>query len=53
MIEDIRKDTIERWHDQLEIDCSSRFANHEVALVELPNSLNEYDNNLLVIRRLN
>jgi hypothetical protein len=51
VIEDIVQETIERWHNQLETVYSKRFPNDEFALVELPNSFNDYDNNLLIIRR--
>jgi hypothetical protein len=52
IIEDIVTDTLERWRDHLGTVYSKRFPNHEFALVVLPNSLNEYDNNLLIARRL-
>ena len=51
VIEDILSETIERWLERLETIYSKRFPNHEFALVELPNSCNDHDNNLLLIRR--
>jgi SAM-dependent methyltransferase len=51
VIEDILQETIEKWRNQLEIIYSKRFPNHEFALVALPNSVNDYDNNLLIVRR--
>lgn len=51
VIEDIIRETIARWHEHLETDYSKRFPNYEFAFVELPNSFNDWDNNLLIIRR--
>jgi SAM-dependent methyltransferase len=51
VIEDILSETIERWRECLETIYSKRFPDHEFALMQLPNSSNDYDNNLLVIRR--
>jgi hypothetical protein len=51
VIEDIMTDTIERWQNQLDTIYSKRFPNYEFALVILPNSFNELDNNLLIARR--
>ena len=51
VIEDILHGTTEKWHHQLETIYSKRFPNHEFALVALPNSFNNYDNNLLIIRK--
>ena len=51
VIEDIFQKTIERWRSQLETIYSKRFPDHEFALVELPNSSSDPDNNLLIIRR--
>jgi hypothetical protein len=51
VIEDIFKNTIEEWPNQLETIYAKRFPNHEFALVALPNVFNEHDNNLLIIRR--
>ena len=51
VIEDITQETIARWHEQLETNYSKRFPNYEFAFVELPNSFNDYDNSLLIIRR--
>lgn len=51
VIEDIIQETIERWHNQLEMIYLKRFPNDEVAFIEVPNSFNDRDNNLLIIRR--
>lgn len=51
VIEDIENETLGKWHNQLETICVNRFPNHVFALVKLPNSLNECDNNMLIIRR--
>jgi hypothetical protein len=51
VIEDIHRQTIEKWYNKLEMIYSKQFPNHEFALVALPNSFNDQDNNLLVIRR--
>jgi hypothetical protein len=51
VIEDILRETIEEWHNQLETVYAKRFPNHEFALVTLPNASNHNDNNLLIIRR--
>jgi hypothetical protein len=50
VVEDILQETIKGWHDQLDA-ISKRLPKHEFALVELPNSLNDSDNNLLIIHR--
>jgi hypothetical protein len=52
VIEDIRQEAIERWHNELEAIYSKQFPNYEFALLTLPNSFNEYNNNnLLIIHR--
>jgi hypothetical protein len=51
VIEDILQETIGRWHNQLETIYAKQFPNHDFALVELPNSYNTHDNNLLIISR--
>jgi hypothetical protein len=51
VVEDILNDTIEKWRDQLETNYSRRFPNHDFALIELPNSRNGHDNNLLIIHK--
>jgi hypothetical protein len=48
VIEDIDRNTIGKWLEVLERVYSKRFPNHEFALVELPNSYNPFDNNLLI-----
>lgn len=51
VIEDIFRETIERWYHQVKMTYSKRWPNHEFALVELPSSVNNKDNNnMLVIR---
>ena len=51
VVEDILEETIEEWRNLLETIYSKRFPDHEFALVALPNSANDRDNNLLIIRR--
>ena len=51
VVEDILTKTVDSWRNELETIYSKRFPNHEFALVELPNSSNHHDNNLLIIRR--
>ena len=51
VVEDILQETIERWYERLETIYSKRFPNYEFAFVEMPNSFNDYDNNLLIVRR--
>jgi hypothetical protein len=50
IVEDIDQNEVERWQDQLETIYSKQFPNHVFALLELPNSSNQPDNNLLIIR---
>ena len=50
IVEDIVQGAIEKWRRQLETVYSKRFPNHEFALLSLPNSFNDYDNNLLIVR---
>lgn len=50
IVEDIGHETIAGWSAYLET-TAKQFPNHEFALVRLPNSLNEWDNNLLIIHR--
>lgn len=52
VIEDIHRKTVRKWHESVRNDLLRRFPNHEFAFVALPNSLNDHDNNLLIIRRL-
>lgn len=49
--EDIAGTTIDRWKQQLETVYSTRYPSFAFALVRLPNSENDFDNNLLIIRR--
>jgi hypothetical protein len=51
IIEDIAKETLGRWLDELETTYPRRFPNHDFALVELPRWFKHDDNNLLIIRR--
>jgi hypothetical protein len=51
VIEDIAKDTLERWINELETTYSRKFPNHQFALVELPHSFKRHNNNLLIIRK--
>jgi len=51
VVEDIRRDTFERWRHRLAAVYAEEFPNHEFAFVEIPNSYNALDNALLVIRR--
>jgi len=50
IVEDVYLDTLERWRNQLETIYSKRFPNHDFALLELPDTSNQPDNNLLIIR---
>jgi cellulose biosynthesis protein BcsQ len=50
IVEDIRRNDLPMWHRQLPI-YAKQFSNFDFVLVELPNALNDYDNNLLIIRR--
>jgi hypothetical protein len=50
VVEDILQETIDAWRGQLET-LSKEHPSHEFALIELPNSLNASDNNLLIVRR--
>jgi len=52
VVEDILQETIGAWREHLDT-LSNRLLNHEFALIELPNSFNDIDNNLLVIHKLN
>ena len=51
VVEDIRRETLERWRTQLETTYSAQFPDYEFALATLPNPNNHSDNNLLIIRR--
>lgn len=52
VIEDIHQKEIARWSSELETIYTKRFPDYQFWLVELPNSLNESGNNLLIIQRL-
>ncbi|MGA3046143.1 MAG: hypothetical protein ABSD67_05945 [Terracidiphilus sp.] len=51
IVEDILEDTIKKWHTYLEDVCSRQFPDYDFAFVELADTFNRYDNNLLVVRR--
>lgn len=51
IIEDVEAHTLDRWNEFLETTYASRFAEYEFAIVELPNTMNDVDNNLIVIHR--
>lgn len=51
VVEDIHRETIEKWKRVLQTYYSKRLHSHEFALVELPHPYNNNDNNLLIIRR--
>jgi spermidine synthase len=51
VVEDILNEAIANWQSRWETVYSKQFPNHEFALVELPNSFNIWDNNLLIVRR--
>ena len=51
VIEDIAKEALGRWVDELEMTYSRQFPNHDFALVELPHSFKRNNNNLLIIRK--
>jgi prepilin-type processing-associated H-X9-DG protein len=52
VVEDIHRNAIPLWRRELETKYVARCADHEFALVELPNAVNQDDNNLLIARRL-
>jgi len=51
VIEDIENELIGKWHNHMESIYLKRFPNYEFAFVTLPNSTNECDNNMLIVRR--
>jgi len=51
IVEDIRTDALERWRERIAHIYLNRFPTFEFNLVELPNSMNTDDNNILVVRR--
>jgi hypothetical protein len=51
VVENIVREEIPRWLDRLETIDSKRWPDYEFALILLPGSPNERDNNLLVVRR--
>ncbi|MBV6467666.1 MAG: hypothetical protein PGMFKBFP_03035 [Anaerolineales bacterium] len=52
IVEDISRHMIVKWTHQIDTIYLTRFPNYEFALVELPNSSNCCDNNLLIIHRV-
>lgn len=50
IIEDISEIDLGKWRDQLP-DYARQFPACDIALVELPNPFNQYDNNLLIIQK--
>jgi hypothetical protein len=50
VVEDISRGDLPMWHKQLPI-YAEQFSNFDFVLTELPNVLNDYDNNMLIIRR--
>jgi hypothetical protein len=51
VIEDILRETIERWRYQLGAIYSKRFPTDEFLLLEIPNAFNDYDNTLVIVRK--
>ncbi len=51
VIEDIATDTLERWREQLGEVYSKRYPAYGFALVELPNSYNAFDNNMVLVHK--
>jgi hypothetical protein len=51
IVEDIIREALDSWRDVLETVYPKRFPDYEFALLELPNPVNPYDNNLLIARR--
>jgi hypothetical protein len=50
VIEDVVRETIGKWCERLGA-ISKQFPNYDIELVELPNSRNHHDNNLVIIHR--
>jgi len=51
VVEDIEHGTVPSWYERIETVYSKRYPAYEFIFVALPNPQNDYDNNLLVIRR--
>ncbi len=49
-IEDILAKDLEQWHKHLP-GYASQYPHCDFALLELPNAVNDYDNNMLIIRK--
>jgi hypothetical protein len=50
IVEDISRQDLQMWHKQLPVYASD-FVNFDFVLAELPSDNNDYDNNLLIIKR--
>jgi hypothetical protein len=50
VIEDVPTRMISRWQEELETNYSKRYLNLDFAIVQLPISHNDRDNNLMIIR---
>jgi SAM-dependent methyltransferase len=50
VVEDIAQDALKRWHTQVKDVYRDEFPEYEFALLELPNSDNNFDNNMLIVR---
>jgi SAM-dependent methyltransferase len=51
VVEDIEKRTVPPWYERIETVYSKQYPAYEFLFVTLPNPQNDFDNNLLVIRR--
>ena len=51
VVEDIENETLDQWRNHLETVYTKQFPEHEFALVTVPYSLDDRDNNLLIARR--
>jgi hypothetical protein len=49
-VEDILSKDLHHWHEHLPL-YAKQYPQYDFALLELPNSFNSYDNNMLVVRR--
>jgi hypothetical protein len=51
VVEDIERGTVPTWYERIETTYSKQYPAYEFVFAVLPNPNNDYDNNLLVIRR--
>jgi hypothetical protein len=51
VVEDIEHGSVPSWYERIETVYSKQYPSYEFVFVALPNPHNDYDNNLLVIRR--